>query len=89
MLCSVTVNESGTACPHALKLVACHLLLEITAFLRETYNYLPRPKVTQQHANKEPSIDRHLSSRRWSSALGSPGHSERSNSRSSSQGQSS
>ena len=32
-----TVNPDGTRCPAALKLVACMLLFEITAFMRETY----------------------------------------------------
>ena len=35
------VNPSGNECPFALKLVACQLLYEITAFLRETHQYLP------------------------------------------------
>ena len=38
-----SVNASGCACPHALKLVACLLLLEITTFLRECYRTLPKP----------------------------------------------
>ena len=59
-------------------MVACQLLLEITTFLRETYQYLPRSKVPQRvNTWDKPS------SRRWSTALSSPGHSERSNSRSS------
>nr|XP_054770882.1 protein unc-80 homolog [Lytechinus pictus] len=39
-----TVNPVGTACPHALKMVACQLLLEITSFLRETLQSLPKPR---------------------------------------------
>ena len=41
-----TVNPSGSACPYALKMIACQLLLEITTFLRETYQYIPRTKVS-------------------------------------------
>ena len=39
---SASVNPSGGSCPTALKMVACVLMLEITAFLRETYKQLPR-----------------------------------------------
>uniref|UniRef100_A0A1I8HTK9 UNC80 domain-containing protein n=1 Tax=Macrostomum lignano TaxID=282301 RepID=A0A1I8HTK9_9PLAT len=39
-----TVNESGDACPHALKAVAVTLLLEITHFLRDVFPNLPKPK---------------------------------------------
>ena len=37
-----TVNPHGNDCPPALKLIACVLLMEITAFLRETYQTLPK-----------------------------------------------
>ncbi|CAD5116523.1 DgyrCDS5405 [Dimorphilus gyrociliatus] len=66
-----TVNHSGSDCPYALKMVACQLLLEITTFLRETFQYLPKVKPV-----KVPSVRR-------SSGLNSPPHSDRSNSRSS------
>lgn len=36
------VNPHGNDCPLALKLVACVLLHEITSFLRETYQTLPK-----------------------------------------------
>ena len=36
-----TCNPLGDECPFALKIIACQLLLEITAFLRETHQYLP------------------------------------------------
>ena len=36
-----TVNLSGNACPYSLKMIACQLLLEISTFLRETFQYLP------------------------------------------------
>lgn len=32
----------GAECPRALRIVACMLLFEITAFLRETYQNLPK-----------------------------------------------
>ena len=72
------MNPSGSECPYALRMIVCQLLLEITTFLRETYQYLPRSKVPK----RENTWDK-PASRRWSSALSSPGHSERSNSRSS------
>ncbi|XP_033107470.1 protein unc-80 homolog, partial [Anneissia japonica] len=37
-----TVNPHGSACPHSLKMVACQLLMEISAFFRDTYQYLPK-----------------------------------------------
>ncbi|XP_022101911.1 protein unc-80 homolog isoform X3 [Acanthaster planci] len=53
-----TVNPSGTACPHALKMVACQLLCEITAFLRETYQSLPKPrKVDRGGFGRAPTRD--------------------------------
>ena len=79
-------------------MAACQLLLEITCFLRETYQHMPRsrtsrhsgvgldPSSAAQWAAAGSGADRGAgsgSSRRWSSVLGSPGHSERSNSRSS------
>uniref|UniRef100_A0A3P9LJM9 Unc-80 homolog (C. elegans) n=1 Tax=Oryzias latipes TaxID=8090 RepID=A0A3P9LJM9_ORYLA len=39
-----TVNPSKCACPFALKMAACQLLMEITTFLRETFPCLPRPR---------------------------------------------
>ena len=107
-VCLATVNQTGSDCPYALKLVACHLLLEITAFLRETFQHMPRSRASRQSgvagapgglgdapawcadrqqvpaaATTSPAGAGGSSSRRWSSVLGSPGHSERSNSRSS------
>lgn len=32
----------GAECPRALRLIACVLLFEITAFLRESYQNLPK-----------------------------------------------
>lgn len=37
-----SVNPNGSDCPPALKLIACLVLYEITAFLRETYQTLPK-----------------------------------------------
>lgn len=37
-----SVNPHGNDCPPALKLIACLVLYEITAFLRETYQSLPK-----------------------------------------------
>ena len=51
---AASVNPSGGSCPTALKMVACVLMLEITAFLRETYKQLPRAfvKVPKSEAAK-------------------------------------
>jgi len=68
-----TVNAKGTNCPYALKMLACLVLEEITTFLRETFQYLPRKK-----HKLEPGWDKHLTSRRYSSIISSPGHSDRS-----------
>ncbi|WAR09253.1 UNC80-like protein [Mya arenaria] len=68
-----TVNTRGNECPYALKMLACLVLQEITTFLRETFQYLPRKK-----HKLEPGWDKHLTSRRFSSIISSPGHSDRS-----------
>uniref|UniRef100_A0A0K2T575 Uncharacterized protein n=1 Tax=Lepeophtheirus salmonis TaxID=72036 RepID=A0A0K2T575_LEPSM len=44
---SVNPNSQSTNCPTVLKLVACVLLLEITAFMRETYKILPKTHLTK------------------------------------------
>jgi hypothetical protein len=36
------VNPNGNNCPYALQNIVCILLLEITMFLRETYQYMPK-----------------------------------------------
>ncbi|CAF1499533.1 unnamed protein product, partial [Adineta ricciae] len=36
------VNRSGHDCPYSLRVIACLLLYEITSFLRETYETLPK-----------------------------------------------
>lgn len=73
-----SVNSYGSSCPMALRLIACILLHEITSFLRETYQTLPK---SSRLAGKErpPPWERLYSkeaNRRWSMALSSMGHSQ-------------
>uniref|UniRef100_A0AAG5CN78 Protein unc-80 homolog n=1 Tax=Anopheles atroparvus TaxID=41427 RepID=A0AAG5CN78_ANOAO len=73
-----SVNPHGNDCPPALKLIACVLLLEITAFLRETYQTLPkasRMSTKEKHAPWD-KVCRGETNRRWSMALSSMGHSQ-------------
>jgi hypothetical protein len=69
------VNPSGSDCPFALKLIACQLLYEITAFLRETHQYLPtrtsRSSIRDRGSTFEPRTV--TANRRWSMALSSLG----------------
>nr|XP_033339451.1 protein unc-80 homolog isoform X5 [Megalopta genalis] len=67
-----SINGYGSQCPVALRLVACILLLEVTAFLRETYQTLPKLNelLTKEHPPPRETI------RRWSMALSSMGHSQ-------------
>ncbi|XP_031838288.1 unc80, NALCN channel complex subunit isoform X6 [Nomia melanderi] len=67
-----SINAYGSQCPIALRLVACILLLEVTAFLRETYQTLPKfnELLTKEHPQPRETI------RRWSMALSSMGHSQ-------------
>uniref|UniRef100_T1IVG6 Uncharacterized protein n=1 Tax=Strigamia maritima TaxID=126957 RepID=T1IVG6_STRMM len=67
-----SVNSS---CPFALKMVAVQVLLEITAFLRETHQHLPksnrlshRERPTLERSGPIPPVS---SNRRWSMGLGS------------------
>ena len=53
-------------------MVACQLLLEITTFLRETYQYIPKIKCHK----RDFGLDR--STRKFSAVLSSPVHSDRS-----------
>ncbi|XP_046670285.1 uncharacterized protein LOC124360589 isoform X5 [Homalodisca vitripennis] len=73
-------NLYGSECPIALRLVACMLLMEITAFLRETYQSLP--KLCRNSARDRPPpwerIYSREANRRWSMALSSMGHSQNS-----------
>lgn len=71
------VNPSGNNCPHALKLIACVLLMEITTFLREMYQTLP--KASKLAAKEKPAPWEKMyreANRRWSMALSSMGHSQ-------------
>ncbi|KAK4295652.1 hypothetical protein Pmani_031795 [Petrolisthes manimaculis] len=79
----VSVNRGGADCPMALKLVAVQVLLEITAFLRETYTSLPkstRLSVRGERVSGWGGPGSGLGSgrdhtRRWSMALSSMGYS--------------
>lgn len=77
----MSVNVHGNDCPPALKLVGVLVLLEITAFLREAYQAIPK---STRMSHKEKHIhhpwDHHQqykeANRRWSMALSSMGHSQ-------------
>ncbi|XP_055584997.1 protein unc-80 homolog [Uranotaenia lowii] len=73
----MSVNPHGNDCPPALKLVACILLLEITGFLRETYQTLPKTSRLSTKEKQGPwdKVCRETN-RRWSMALSSMGHSQ-------------
>uniref|UniRef100_A0A2A4JD08 Protein unc-80 homolog n=1 Tax=Heliothis virescens TaxID=7102 RepID=A0A2A4JD08_HELVI len=66
----------GAECPRALRIIACVLLFEITAFLRETYQNLP--KTCRSSLKERGPWDRvyREANRRWSMALSSMGHSQ-------------
>ncbi|KAJ8719024.1 hypothetical protein PYW07_016580 [Mythimna separata] len=66
----------GADCPRALRIIACVLLFEITAFLRETYQNLP--KTCRSSLKERGPWDRvyREANRRWSMALSSMGHSQ-------------
>ncbi|XP_030370602.1 protein unc-80 homolog [Scaptodrosophila lebanonensis] len=72
-----SVNPHGNDCPHALKLIACVLLFEITAFLRDTYILLPKTSKLLHKEKPAPweKVYREAN-RRWSMALSSMGHSQ-------------
>lgn len=72
-----SVNPDGNGCPAALKLIACLILYEITAFLRETYQTLP--KTSKLSTKEKPAPWEKVyreANRRWSMALSSMGHSQ-------------
>ncbi|XP_055382818.1 protein unc-80 homolog isoform X2 [Condylostylus longicornis] len=73
-----SVNSKGNDCPHALKLIACVLLFEITTFLRETYQTLPKASKHFQKEKPVPPWEKvyREANRRWSMALSSMGHSQ-------------
>lgn len=78
ILISASVNSYGDECPIALRMIACILLLEITAFLRETYQQLPKSS-RSSGKDRPPQWERMYSkeaNRRWSMALSSMGHSQ-------------
>ncbi|XP_029661672.1 protein unc-80 homolog [Formica exsecta] len=73
-----SINSYGSQCPFALRHVACILLLEVTAFLRETYQILPKSSkllTKERHPPWERMYSREAN-RRWSVALSSMGHSQ-------------
>ena len=57
-ICLGTLDENTRQCPHALKMVACQLLLEITAFLRESHSSLARKAENQRMRNKSIAFSR-------------------------------
>lgn len=62
-----TVNDpSGDGCPIALQLIAYTVLFEITAFLRETFQLIPRSKITHKNAGSNSGWEKLMSHRRWS-----------------------
>uniref|UniRef100_A0A0M3J468 UNC80 domain-containing protein n=1 Tax=Anisakis simplex TaxID=6269 RepID=A0A0M3J468_ANISI len=61
----VVNDDSGEVCPQALLLLACLLLNEITAFLRETFQTIPRSRVSRTAAGAT-GWERLMSHRRWS-----------------------
>ncbi|CAH1139308.1 unnamed protein product [Phyllotreta striolata] len=73
-----SIHSYGSSCPMALRLIACVLLQEVTAFLRETYQTIPKSsrvieKGKPTHWDKLYSRE---ANRRWSMALSSMGHSQ-------------
>lgn len=71
------MNPDGGSCPPALRLIACLVLYEITAFLRETYQTLP--KTSKLSTKEKPAPWEKIyreANRRWSMALSSMGHSQ-------------
>ena len=56
------VNPAGNSLPFALQNVICILLLEITKFLRESYQYMPK-KITNTSALKHHEIYRDQTSK--------------------------
>lgn len=77
-LFSASINTYGSSCPVSLRMVACMLLLEITAFLRETYQTLPKSNRMSTKERPPPweKIYSREANRRWSMALSSMGHSQ-------------
>ncbi|KAL1497693.1 hypothetical protein ABEB36_008611 [Hypothenemus hampei] len=73
-----SVHTYGSNCPMPLRLIACILLQEITTFLRETYQSLPKSSRVvgkERHPPWEKFYSKEAN-RRWSMALSSMGHSQ-------------
>lgn len=70
--------ENGSNCPMALRFMACMLLLEITAYLRETFQNLPKSirTVGRERSTAWEKTYPKDSNRRFSVALSSMGHSQ-------------
>ncbi|CAK9824157.1 Protein unc-80 homolog [Anthophora retusa] len=73
-----SINGYGSQCPIALRFAACILLLEVTAFLRETYQTLPKLNklLTKERPAPWERMYSREANRRWSMALSSMGHSQ-------------
>ncbi|XP_065337258.1 protein unc-80 homolog isoform X7 [Cloeon dipterum] len=74
-----SIGLMGLQCPLSLRMVACLLLLEITTFLRETYQALPKSSRLSNKDRPPAGWDKLYSkdaNRRWSMALSSMGHSQ-------------
>lgn len=73
-----SINSYGSSCPMALRVIACVLLQEITAFLRETYQTLPKSSriVGKERPPPWEKLYSREANRRWSMALSSMGHSQ-------------
>lgn len=70
--------QMGSFCPMSLRIMACMLLLEITAYLRETFQNLPKSirVVGRERPNMWEKSYMKDSNRRFSIALSSMGHSQ-------------
>lgn len=78
MFILASINTYGSSCPMALRLIACVLLQEITSFLRETYQTLPKSSRVMEKGKPTPweKLYSRDANRRWSMALSSMGHSQ-------------
>ncbi|XP_071051603.1 protein unc-80 homolog isoform X3 [Onthophagus taurus] len=73
-----SIYTYGATSPVALRMLACHLLFEITAFLRETYQTIPKSSKLTSKDRPPPweKLYNRDANRRWSMALSSMGHSQ-------------
>ena len=53
---AAVVNKSGSECPYPLKMVACLLLLEITTYLRETYQVASQTLLVRKTTSYEKNV---------------------------------